>query len=266
MIKYKKHGLRMAECWLDTDFAMPSDCDLIFLQQYSKVPPRAFSERFSTLIVNLTLSEGDLLGNLNEKTRYEVRRAGNKDLVECTHEPFANEDVCTEFQQFYNKFAQSKGLGQLLTNQLLARAKAGALQLSRAVYQGQTIVWHVHVITPTTVSLLYSASQFHILAQRDARAAIGRANRLLHWKDMLFFKSQGKDFYDFGGWYSGLENEALLKINQFKEEFGGKRTDQLNAGVPISWRGWIYLMLREHLSADRRKVMVEKVASFVQRK
>ena len=266
MIKYKKHGLKMAECWLDTNFSIPNDCDLILLQQYSKVPPRAFSEKFSTLIVNLALSEEELLGNLNEKTRYEVRRSGNKDLVVCTHEPLANEAVCNEFQQFYNKFAQSKGLVQLLPNQLLARATAGALQLSRAVYQGQTIVWHVHVVTPTTVSLLYSASQFHMLAQRDARAAIGRANRLLHWKDMLFFKNQGKNFYDFGGWYSGLENKALLKINQFKEEFGGKRTDQFNAGVPIRWRGWLYLMLREHLSADRRKVMVGKVVSLVQRK
>ncbi len=49
------------------------------------------------------------------------------------------------------------------------------------------------------------------------RNAIGRGNRMLHWKDILAFKAEGKNVYDFGGWYAGQEDEALLRINQFKE-------------------------------------------------
>jgi hypothetical protein len=36
---------------------------------------------------------------------------------------------------------------------------------------------------------------------------------------MLEFRKAGVNYYDFCGWYAGKDNEDLLNINAFKEQF-----------------------------------------------
>src|SRR5271156_3508662 len=142
-----------------------------------------------------------------------------------------------------------------------ARAGGGMVRFSRALYGGATVVWHVHAVTQEKATLLHSASHFRQLDDNEARAVVGRANRLLHWRDMLFFKAEGKSVYDFGGWYAGTEDVELLRINQFKEGFGGVRNDQFNGGIALSWRGWLYLKLQHHFSASQRRAIKAKLLS-----
>ena len=125
--------------------------------------------------------------------------------------------------------------------------------MSRAVYRERTVAWHVHVAVNRRATLLHSASHFRNLDDNELRAVVGRANRLLHWKDIIGFKAEGLEVYDFGGWYAGSEDQALLKINQFKEGFGGSRVEQVNAALALSWRGWVYLKVRHLLSPRQRK-------------
>lgn len=75
-------------------------------------------------------------------------------------------------------------------------------------------------------------------------AYIGRANRLHHWSDMLRFRDEGFGIYDFGGWYSGTQNQALLQINRFKKSFGGELVRQYNCDEAITWKGVVALWLR----------------------
>jgi len=265
MVTYPKHGLRMAELWLDAPIVKPEGCDLLLLYQYREVPPAAVASPFSTLMLDLQVSEAALLQGLNRETKYQVRRAPTKAPVECIHEPLASDEVCHRFYAFYNEFAAAKGLAGLTLPPLLARSRGASLHFSRAVLGGATVVWHVHVVTWDRVALLYSASQFRNLDDSDARADVGRANRLLHWSDILAFKAQGKKVYDFGGWYTGTEDESLLRINQFKQGFGGTRVQQVNAGLALSWRGWLYLHLREHFSQSQRKAIRQKLLGLVGR-
>jgi len=262
MVTYRKHGLRMAELWLDAPIVAPTGCDVLVLHQYSRLPERAVGWPFSTLTLNLHAPEEQLLEGLSRDTKYKVRRAATKDLVECIVEPQPTEEVCRAFHAFYDEFAVAKGLPQLPMGELLARAQGGTVRFSRAVHAGATIVWHVHAVTGQGATLLHSASQFRQLDDNEARAIVGRANRLLHWRDILLFKSEGKGVYDFGGWYAGQDNADLLRINQFKEGFGGQRTDQVNAGLALSWRGWAYLKLRQHFSAGQRRAFKARILSL----
>jgi hypothetical protein len=262
MVMYRKHGLRMAELWLDAPIVPPAGCDLLVLHQYSRLPARAVGKPFSTLTINLLVPEEQLLEGLNRDTKYKVRRAASKDLVECVHEPHASDEICHAFHAFYEEFAVAKGLDRLSMDELLARARGGTLRFSRAIHAGTTIVWHVHAVGAHSASLLHSASLFRQMDDNEARAIIGRANRLLHWRDMLEFKAEGKGVYDFGGWYAGQDNADLLRINQFKEGFGGQRTDQVNAGLALSWRGWVYLKLRQYFSAQQRRAIRAKIFAF----
>ena len=262
MVKYPKHGMRMAELWLDAPIEKPAGCDLLVLHQYSRLPRGVFSWPFSTLTVNLHAGEDQLFDGLNRNTKYKVRRASTKDMIECIHEPQATEAICAEFLDFFNEFADTKGLKRLSARQMRARAQASTVRFSRALSGGATVVWHVHAVTQEKATLLHSASQFRQLDDNEARAVVGRANRLLHWRDMLFFKAEGKSVYDFGGWYAGTENVELLRINKFKEGFGGVRTDQFNGGIALSWRGWLYLKLQQHFSASQRRAIKAKLLSL----
>lgn len=261
MVKYQKHGLQMAELWLDAPTVPAKGCDILVFQQYSHLPSGALGKLFSTLTINLLASEEQLLDGLDRDTKYEVRRAA-KDMLECIHETNYGDDICVAFHSFYEQFAIAKGLAPIPMETLLARARSGILRFSRVVHASTTLVWHVYVVSPNAASLLYSASLFRQTDDSKSRAIIGRANRLLHWRDMLAFKSEGKSVYDMGGWYAGQDNADLLRINQFKEGFGGQRTDQVNAALALSWRGWVYLKLRQHFSAPQRRAIRAKILSF----
>jgi len=253
IVRFSKHRMQMAEQWLDEPIVRPAACDVLLLQQYTRVPDGALCEPFRSLVLDLSCSEEQLLQGLNRDTKYKVRRAETKDHVVCIHEPVADEALCRQFSAFHDEFAASKGVGRVSVSELLARGRAGALRISRAVYRDVTVVWHVHAATPETATLLYSASHFRNLVDNDVRAAVGRANRLLHWSDILKCKGDGLKVYDFGGWYAGTEDDALLKINQFKEGFGGTHVEQINAAMALSVRGWIYLKLRRIVPARQRK-------------
>jgi hypothetical protein len=262
IVKYRKHGLRMAEFWLGAPVVRPPDCDVLLLRQYPEVPKAAIIEPFNSLVLDLNLPEEELLQGLNRDTKYKVRRAENKDEVVCIHEPVASDELTHEFLGFYNEFAAGKGVTPLRLSELLARARAWVLQFSRAEYRGATVVWHVHAVTDDQATLLNSASHFRNLDDKEMRNAIGRGNRMLHWKDILAFKAEGKNVYDFGGWYAGQEDEALLRINQFKEGFGGHRVAQVNAKLALNWRSWVYLKLLHILSSEQRQTLQLKLRSW----
>jgi hypothetical protein len=266
LVTFYRHGLRVAELWLDEPAPLhQASCDVLLLRQYKAAPERAFSSPFVSLAIDLSQSAESLLQGLSSGTKYEVRRAEGKDQVLCVNEPAVEEEVCLQFQRFYDEFALSKGVPLLSIRELLARARAGALRMSRAVYAGETVVWHVHAASTKQVTLLYSASHFRQLDDNETRAAIGRANRLLHWKDMLHFKGMGFEVYDFGGWYAGEEDQARLKINKFKEGFGGLRVEQVNAALALTLRGWVYLRMRQLLSLEQRMYLLHKIQTLLRR-
>lgn len=252
---YSRGQLKIAEYWLDQPVSHPTECDLMLLNQYSRSPQGAFSSSFSTLTLDLTREEASLLEGLNRDTKYKVRRAETKDLIECVMEPTADDDMASLFTDFFNEFANGKGVARIVPAEFKARLSAGMLRFSRAKWNGQTVVWHVHIATADRASLLHSASHFRQADDNEVRAIIGRANRLLHWRDILTFKASGFKVYDFGGWYAGRDDETLLRINQFKEGFGGVRCDQVNSAVALSWRGRAYLAIRQLLSPAQRKAL-----------
>lgn len=97
----------MAELWLDAAIEKPAGCDLLVLHQYSRLPQGAISWPFSTLTVNLYAGEDQLFDGLNRDTKYKVRRASTKDMIECVYEPQATEATCAEFLDFFNEFADT---------------------------------------------------------------------------------------------------------------------------------------------------------------
>ena len=74
------------------------------------------------------------------------------------------------------------------------------------------------------------------------RNLIGRANRLLHWNEIIFFKNASCKVYDFGG-LSNSADTKLVHIDEFKKGFGGKIVVEYNQKIGISILGKLVLFI-----------------------
>jgi hypothetical protein len=204
----------------------------------------ASCESYDTLLVDLSRSEDDLLAEMRKDTRYEIRRAADKDSV--SHQMIdARDSIAVEqFATAYDQFARSKGLAPINRRVLAGYARGSALALSQVSRQdGETLVWHAYLLGQKRARLLHSASIFRDVDDKDMRALVGRANRLHHFRDMLHFKAIGLTEYDLGGWNKDTEDEEVQRVNRFKESFGGKHVCDYNGVLARSVKGRVALQL-----------------------
>jgi hypothetical protein len=127
------------------------------------------------------------------------------------------------FIDFYDRFADANKLSRMHVPRMAGLLNSGALSLTRVATPDRVLTWHANVSRNAHVGMLFSASHLRLEESPEIRKMIGRANRRLHWEEMLRFKQQGRKVYDFGGWYEGTEDSQMLSINRFKEEFGGSK-------------------------------------------
>ena len=208
------------------------------------------SRRRSTRIIDLEQSEDVLFRACSKSNRYKIERAKRRDNVRTAFLPGSDERGLLEFVEYYDRFAATKNVPPLRRDQLTAVARAGKLVVSTARNEdGGLLAAHAYFLEQDRARLTHSASMFRLEADSAERNRIGRVNRLLHWDDMVRFRDAGVKTYDMGGWYTGRRNQAQLRINTFKEEFGGRVVHEWDIFRPGSVRGWLYLRGRDLLTA-----------------
>jgi hypothetical protein len=230
------------EFWFD-EAIPPRGVDVALLCRRPAIAEIAHPSANYTIVVDLTLSDEQLLANMHAGTRYKIRRAQNKDALEFGA-PIAP-DACSlaAFHDFFAQFAADKGLSPVRMKYLQAAAKAGVLRLGSMAHEGEVVVWHSYLLIGSRVRLLHSASLFR--GQAPARRGlIGRANRLLHWLEMQHFRGTGATLFDFGGWYEGQDDEEKLRVNEFKEGFGGTVRQESDGVRALTLLGRAYLGAR----------------------
>jgi hypothetical protein len=204
-----------------------------------------------TLHIDLTHTPTRLFSALGKSTKNQVNRAEKRDQLTSTviAQP-ADDDICA-FRDFYNEFARAKGTTlcrgyQMETMRLLMRQN-GLVITRIADAHGQPLCYHVYVADGARAMLLYSASHFRRIEDQAERKRLGRANRLLHWRDILFFQAQGYAIYDFGG----LTDDP--RIAEFKRSFGGDEVAEYTGYVPVTWKGRAAAAYRGILCTLRRQ-------------
>lgn len=238
-------SLRVATAYFEAP-ARPVRADLLRLVQLP-VRPAAPAQSCFTILIDLGQEPGALLGAMNAEARSRIRRAEARDGLAYHAAPRPDVALVDRFCAFFDRFAASKGLPPADRRHLLRLAEAGALDLSRVCRDGEDLVWHAHCRAPGGAMLLASASLYRALPDPAARNLVGRANRYQHWRDMLRFKADGLGVYDLGGWYPGADDAGLLRINRFKESFGGTIAERYNCLVPLTLHGRLALRLRDWL-------------------
>lgn len=226
MIKIRRmvHGIPMITVWYANEKI--NDKGMICYKESTSEIGDAV--QFVTLVSDLTEDADAIMKHFTSNCRNEVRRA-YKDGS--THEIVPAEKISDEdieaFVSFFEEFWKSKDSSLSNPASLIEELKQyrdiGALVITKGRVGDETCIYHTYLCDENNARLLHSASLFRLAEDDDDRAArqvIGRANRMLHYEDMLYFKEKGLQKYDWGG--AGKEEE-VASITKFKEAFGGEQ-------------------------------------------
>ncbi|HEX2829572.1 MAG TPA: hypothetical protein VHP37_24720 [Burkholderiales bacterium] len=255
MITIKGRFATYGEVWFDEDPpAAPAVDVLTFRGRCAPLGDEAWSP-FSSLVHDLTVDPEKLFATFDSTARYEVRRAQSRDRL--STEFFTDPGAALDgFCAFYDVFARHKGLPPSYRRALRATCDAGRLVLTSASRDGSPLVWHAYVTDGRTAALLHSASHFRAASAAN-RALLGRANRWLHWRDMLGFKDMGVATYDWGGLFDDESVPEQASVNRFKRRFGGRPHRAYTAVAMLTVKGRAYRAVRsmvECVSNARRVV------------
>jgi lipid II:glycine glycyltransferase (peptidoglycan interpeptide bridge formation enzyme) len=195
-----------------------------------------------TLQKDLTKDADALFMDISKSTRKQIKQA-QKDsnlITQVLTEP-SDEDILI-FQKFYNQFAAIKNTYRckpyhVETLKLLRDQKALIITKIEGADQ-QPLCYRVYAADRIRAMPYYSASRYILTDDSHLKRQLGKANRLLQWEDMLWFKSRGYQIYDSGG----LTNNP--NIRNYKLEFGGRIITEYSGYLPKSLKGSIALSVR----------------------
>jgi len=243
VIRIQGRMAEYGELWFDEE--PPADAGVdILVHRYCSTPiPGARKVTLQTLRTDLTRPVNEIMATFDATCRREIRRAENRDHL-CYELIPESVDRLEEFTRFYDEFARQRGVCLADRHWLGRAAAAHQLILSHSSRGSEQLVWHAYLCIGATACLMHSASW---LRGKDNhyRSLVGRANRWLHWQDMLCFKRAGVRYYDWGGMFRDESTADRAGINQFKRMFGGRPVQTYECTVPVNARGRIWLALRD---------------------
>lgn len=247
----KLHGLRIREIHFPAGpLGNERGCDIAQVVQ-SAVPLGQRATPFHSSHVDLNRTEEVLFAGLSKNCRYEVRRAMDKDELTCEIVVAPTETELSAFCDQFAEFALAVGIAPANAPKLAALNAVKALTLSTVRHaDGGVLAQHTHLHDDSRARLLYSLSVARATDDPTRRALVGRANRLLHWTDILAFKKRGLVLYDLGGI---SHNAALAGIDRFKQEFGGLPVLEWNSLLGLSWVGRMALVAQNALARVRTR-------------
>ncbi|BCB05660.1 hypothetical protein [Bacillus sp. KH172YL63] len=179
-------------------------------------------KRFKTLHIDLEQTEDELFKAMNRTTRYQINRAFKESHTVTILDTPSVKDI-EEFVQFFIPFAKEKDIPPCSHSKLLSLRKEGMLVLTKVVDKdGRKLASHAYSLTEGKASMIHSCSGRFEFGHNAERNRIGRANRLLHWNDMLYFKGKHFKTYDFVGLSFDDRDKAMKNITEFKKGFGGR--------------------------------------------
>ena len=184
-------------------------------------------QEYHTCMNDLTRSEEEMLAAVNKAVRYQFRRS-EKDQIEIRFytkkEIGQSPELMETFADIYERMYQSKGSDTKLNVSAIQKyLEADGILFSAVWHEGEMIVFHSYICDATDARLLHSASCFR--EESADQSMIGRANKRLHWEDILYFKKKGLLRYDWGG-ISEFDNPN--GIDEFKLKFGGDKITYYN--------------------------------------
>lgn len=202
----------------------------------------SFAKEFKTLTIDLTEHQEKIFSNIHRTTKLKIINAVRKDNLRYLQEYPPTDGQIEQFSVFYNNFAKQKNIGSCNKNKLKAYRDNNSLVISKVTDQNmKTLCYHVYIADGKRATLLYSTSN-RLSKSAYEKNLISRANRCLHWEDILYFKNMGYIVYDFCGADKDSKDREIVNISLFKESFGGKMMVEYKSYHAMSIVGKIVLL------------------------
>lgn len=182
-----------------------------------------------TQILDLNLSEEELLKNMHPKMRYNINLAKRKGVQ---IKKILNYDLDFDryFQDFLNLIKEtgqrgSFGIHTLEHYKHLLKSSSPGIQtaLMIAEYNQKTLAANIILDTYEQRVYLHGASSN---LNRNMMAP-----PLLQWESILEAKKLGKNFYDF--WGTSSTKKSWQGISRFKSQFGGQSIDYPDSRIKV---------------------------------
>ena len=213
----------------------------IYYQAKSTEPARGFIREVKhTKFISLAGTEDEIFDQIGKNTKPKIKRAISEGGLRFT--VIENRD---EVRDLYNEFARGKGRPPL--DERSFRAYWPKMLATKISSDSDALVMHAFLVDEglKRANHLYSASLFRSTDDSDRRNLIGRANRALHYLNMLNFKARGVTTYDLGGYAFGTQDPELQEVNEFKDSFGGQLVEESNyISLPLHWSRKLNRLLR----------------------
>lgn len=218
-VSKKRHGIKYSYVWFaDEPSVTRAFSPVVYMQCQRKGAVTGYqSQPFYTLLIDLCAEPEAILNEMSKTTSYEIKRATRDGIVMMP--VVSAHDVIA----FYNAFAESKSRAAMERTELFGWGEQ-TVAFAAVNPEGETLAMHTYVVDRQTcrVRLLHSASQFRRMQNSVSRNAVGRANRYLHYAEMLHFKESGFVTYDLGGYAKDCDDREIVTIAHFKKGFGGQ--------------------------------------------
>lgn len=232
--------VRICESWFASERIVGS-YDVVFYRQ-SAVPMSEDAQEYTTFILSLAIPEADLFARFRKNFRYEIKKAETSDDLSCCFVDVHDALEMMQLYEFYDAFADSKGLAPLNRVEIERIKEAASLYVTCVRYDGDTLVYHIYIGDGKRARLLRSASRFREADSSDFRNLIGRSNRYLHWWDIQSFKNRGYQQYDLGGCYMGSDDLSKKNVKDFKAGFGGDTVVEYHSSQALTLKGRLALL------------------------
>ena len=204
--------------------------------------------QFDSLISDLTASSEQLKAVIHKSTRQEIRRSNSDGIIvkQYSSSELLDDDVMIgKFAKLYMTNYYLKGLKANDPSTLIkTMVKNSGLVLTAAYCEDQILAAHVYVVDNQNARLWMSASCFRESDDNAFRQKVGRANKRLHFEDLLYFKQTGRLSYDWGG-VSSLDNPG--GITKLKMSFGGTPISYYDETIICSKRYKAFYSIRKCL-------------------
>ncbi|MEZ4087697.1 MAG: peptidoglycan bridge formation glycyltransferase FemA/FemB family protein [Candidatus Gracilibacteria bacterium] len=199
------------------------------ITQTQSHPAHAHYQPESTLIVDLTPSEEEILAQMKSKGRYNIKVA-QKHGVTITE----SHDIEAFYSLFKETTSRDDFSGHPLTYYQNMVEATGA-RLFLAMYENKPIAGAIVTYFNKTATYYYGASSDQ---NRNVMAPY-----LLHWHIMQDAKNQGYTEYDlFGIAPENAKNHPWQGVTSFKLKFGGTRINYIDAQEIVYQPLWFWIM------------------------
>ena len=180
-----------------------------------------------TQVLDLNLSEEDLLQNMHPKMRYNIKLAQKKG-VKILNIPYTHPEFNKYFDVFFELMQETAKRGDFAIHpkshyRHLLQSNLDNLKASLIIAQSEKNILATNIILDTPEQRIY----LHGASSSQNRNLM--APPLLQWESILEAKKLGKQVYDF--WGISTTKQSWQGISRFKKQFGGKTIDYPNSQI-----------------------------------